>query len=321
MILRYLLRRILLLGVTILISSLIIFLICRLLPGDVARVLLGREAGEAALAALRAELGLDRPLPVQYLDWLRGFITGDWGISYSTRQPIRPLVFERLSNSLLLASATLLLALPLGIGLGVWAGWRAGKPDDTVINVSLLSVTGLPEFVTGLLLIDLFAFRLRWLPANSSIRPDATLIEIAPQLALPAITATLVLLAYIARLTRTGVITELRQEYVRTATLKGLSPLAILRRHVLRNALLPTITVIAISLGWLISGLIVVENVYNYPGIGRLLTFAIDRRDLLLLQAVAMITVVIFAVANLLADLLYALLDPRIRLGDEREPA
>ncbi|WP_298400859.1 ABC transporter permease [uncultured Chloroflexus sp.] len=321
MILRYLLRRILLLGVTVLISSLIIFLICRLLPGDVARVLLGREAGEAALAALRAELGLDRPLPVQYLDWLRGFITGDWGISYSTRQPIRPLVFERLGNSLLLASATLLLALPLGIGLGVWAGWRAGKPDDTVINVSLLSVTGLPEFVTGLLLIDLFAFRLRWLPANSSIRPDATLIEIAPQLALPAITATLVLLAYIARLTRTGVITELRQEYVRTATLKGLSPLAILRRHVLRNALLPTITVIAISLGWLISGLIVVENVYNYPGIGRLLTFAIDRRDLLLLQAVAMITVVIFAVANLLADLLYALLDPRIRLGDEREPA
>ncbi|WP_322817272.1 ABC transporter permease [Chloroflexus sp.] len=317
---RYLLRRIVLLGGTVLISSLIIFLICRLLPGDVARVLLGREAGEAALAALRAELGLDRPLPLQYIDWLRGFLTGDWGIAYSTRQPIRPLVMERLSNSLLLAGATLALALPLGIGLGVWAGGRAGKPDDTVISVSTLAVTGLPEFVTGLLLIDLFAFRLRWLPANSSIRPDTSFFETLPQLVLPAITATLVLLAYIARLTRTGVIAEREQEYVRTAMLKGLSPATILRRHVLRNALLPAITVIAISLGWLISGLIVVENVYNYPGIGRLLTFAIDRRDLLLLQAVAMITVVIFTVANLLADLMYALLDPRIRLGNERSP-
>ncbi|ACL24653.1 ABC transporter permease [Chloroflexus aggregans] len=316
---RYLIRRIVLLGVTFLISSLIIFLICRLLPGDVARVLLGREAGEAALAGLRAELGLDRPLPIQYLDWLRGFFSGDWGISYSTRQPIRPLVLERLGNSLLLAGVTLTLALPLGIGLGVWAGWRAGKPDDTMISVATLAVTGLPEFVTGLLLIDIFAFRLRWLPANSSIRPDATLLDIVPQLILPAITATLVLLAYIARLTRTGVVTELGQEYVRTAMLKGLTPLSILSRHVLRNALLPTITVIAISFGWLISGLIVVENVYNYPGIGRLLTFAIDRRDLILLQAVAMVTVMIFAVANLVADLLYAFLDPRIRLGQETE--
>lgn len=317
MILRYLARRVLLLGITVLISSMIIFIICRLLPGDVARVLLGREAGEAALAALRAELGLDRPWPIQYFDWLRGFISGDWGISYSTRQPIRPLVWERLNNSLLLAAATLLLAIPLGIGLGVWAGWRAGKFDDTLISVNTLAVTGLPEFVTGLLLIDLFAFRLRLLPANSSLRPDAGLFEIAPQLVLPAMTATLTLLAYIARLTRTGVINELHQEYVRTAMLKGLAPSTLLRRHVLRNALLPVITVIAISLGWLISGLIVVENVYNYPGIGRLLTFAIDRRDLVLLQAVAMITVVIFAVANLVADLIYVLLDPRIRLDNE----
>lgn len=316
---QYLLRRLILLGGTILISSLIIFLICRLLPGDVARVLLGREAGEAALAALRAELGLDRPLPIQYLDWLIGFVSGDWGIAYSTRQPIRPMVLERLANSLLLAGATLMLSLPLGIALGVWAGWRAGKLDDTLISVSTLAVTGLPEFVTGLLLIDLFAFRLRWLPANSSIRPDTPFFAILPQLLLPAITATLVLLAYIARLTRAGVISELEQEYTRTALLKGLSPLTMLRRHVLRNALLPTITVVAISLGWLISGLIVVENVYNYPGIGRLLTFAIDRRDLLLLQAVAMVTVIIFAVANLLADLMYALLDPRIRLeGEDR---
>lgn len=312
---RYLLRRIGFLLLTLLISSALIFVICRLLPGDVARVILGREASDAAVAALREDLGLNRPLPLQYLNWLAGFVSGDWGTSYSTRQPIRDLVGERLANSLMLAGLTGLIAVPLAIGLGVLAGLRADKPADAVISISSLAVVGLPEFVTGLLLIDLFAFRLRWLPANSSIAPGASFLEALPQLVLPALTATLVLLAYIVRLTRAGVIEELKQGYVRTAALKGLPWRTVVLRHVLRNALLPTITVVAISMGWLISGLIVVENVFNYPGLGRLLTFAIDRRDLPLLQAISMITVLIFAVSNLVADLLYAALNPRIRLG------
>lgn len=312
---RYLLRRLGFLLLTLLVSSALIFVICRLLPGDVARVILGREASDAAVAALREELGLNRPLPLQYLDWLAGFVTGNWGESFSTRQPIRDLVGERLANSLMLAGLTMLIAVPLAIGLGVLAGLRADKPADTAISVSSLAVVGLPEFVTGLLLIELFAFRLRWLPANSSIAPGAGFLEALPQLVLPALTATLVLLAYIVRLTRAGVIEELKQGYVRTAALKGLPWRTVVLRHVLRNALLPTITVIAISLGWLISGLIVVENVFNYPGVGRLLTFAIDRRDLPLLQAISMITVLVFALSNLAADLLYALLNPRIRLG------
>jgi peptide/nickel transport system permease protein len=313
---RYILRRLGFTLLTLLITSLVIFVIARLLPGDVARVILGREAGEAALAALRAELGLDRPVFIQYLGWLGGFLSGDWGNSFSTGLPIRAVVFERLGNSLMLAGLSALFAIPLGLALGVLAGLNEGRAIDNTISISSLAITGLPEFVTGLLLIQVLAFQLRLFPANSSIRPGEGFFTALPQLILPALTATFVLLAYIIRLTRAGVIEELKQGYVRTATLKGLSRPAVIWRHVLRNALLPTITVIAISVGWLISGLIVIENVYNYPGIGRLLTFAIDRRDLPLLQAISFVTVFIFALSNLAADLLYAYLNPRIRLGE-----
>jgi len=310
---RYLLRRIGFLLVTLLITSVMIFLVTQWLPGDVARVILGREAGEAALQSLRSELGLEDPLYVQYFRWLGNFLQGDWGTSYSTRSEILPLVASRLKNSLMLAGLTMLIAVPLAVGLGVLAGLKENEPFDHVISISSLSVVGLPEFVTGLLLIQVFAFRLGLLPANSSIPPNATFREALPMLILPALTATLVLLAYIVRLTRAGVIEELKKPYVRTAYLKGLPHRTVITRHVLRNSLLPTITVIAISFGWLISGLIVIENVFNYPGLGRLLLFAIDRRDLPLLQAITLITVLGFALANLVADLMYAYLNPRIR--------
>lgn len=194
------------------------------------------------------------------------------------------------------------------------AGLNENKWPDHAISVTSLSVVGLPEFVTGLVLIQVFSFTFRIFPANSSIRPSASFSEAFPMLILPALTATLVLLAYIARLTRAGVVEELKKLYVRTAILKGMPRNTVIFKHVLRNALLPTITIIAISFGWLISGLIVIENVFNYPGLGRLLVFAIDRRDLPLLQAVTMITVLGFALANLVADLLYAYLNPKIRL-------
>ncbi|MFU8889069.1 MAG: ABC transporter permease [Trueperaceae bacterium] len=312
---RFLARRLGYLLVTLLVTSFLIFLITQLLPGDVARVILGREASEPALQALRERLGLTRPAPVQYLTWLVAFLRGDWGTSFATEQAIRPLVLERLGNSLMLAGLTLAIAVPLAIALGVAAALRAGRWPDAVISVASLAVVGLPEFVTGLVLIEVFAFRLRWLPANASIAPEAGFLEALPMLILPALTATLVLLAYIARLTRASVLEELGRAYVRTAVLKGLPPRVVLVRHVLRNALLPTVTVVAISVGWLISGLIVVENVFNYPGLGRLLTFAIDRRDVPLLQAISLVAVLAFALANLVADVLYAVLNPRIRLG------
>jgi len=316
---RFLLRRIAFLALTVLLTSLLVFLVTQWLPGDVCRIILGREAGPGAIENCRQELGLNQPLPVQYLNWLGDFLRGDWGISYSTNLPIFPMVMDRLQNSLLLALVTLIISIPFAVTLGVIAGLNANKPIDNTISVGSLAVVGLPEFVTGLVLIQVFSFGLRslglpYLPANSSIPPGASFLEILPMLILPALTAMLVLLAYIARLTRAGVLAELRQPYVRTADLKGLPRRTVIVKHVLRNALLPTITVIAISIGWLISGLVVIENVFNYPGLGRMMIFAIDRRDLPLLQAVTMVTVLGFALANLGADLLYGILNPKIRL-------
>jgi peptide/nickel transport system permease protein len=316
---RFILRRLIFLTLTVLLTSLLVFLVTQWLPGDVCRIILGREAGQGAIENCRLELGLDQSLPAQYLTWLGNFLTGDWGTSYSTGLPIYPIVMDRLRNSLMLALVALIISVPLAVALGVWAGLNENKPIDSTVNVGSLSVVGLPEFVTGLLLIQVFSFGLRdlglpYLPANSSIPPQATFLEALPMLILPALTAMLVLLAYISRLTRAGVIEELKQPYVRTADLKGLPRRTVIGKHVLRNALLPTITIIAISLGWLISGLVVIENVFNYPGLGRLMIFAIDRRDLPLLQAVIMVTVLGFALANLAADLLYGWLNPRIRL-------
>jgi peptide/nickel transport system permease protein len=317
---RYLLRRFGFLLLTVLLTSLIVFLVTQWLPGDVCRVILGREAGENALETCRRDLGLDRPLPVQYLSWLGDFAQGDWGSSFSTRSAILPVVAERLGNSLRLALVTLLISVPVSVILGVIAGLNENKWVDGLINVISLSVVGLPEFVTGIVLIQVFSFGLDRLglpslPASSSMRPGSSFGEALPLLILPALTASLVMLAYIARLTRAGVVEELKQPYVRTATLKGMPRRAVIVKHVLRNALLPTVTVIAISVGWLISGLVVIENVFNYPGLGRLLVFAIDRRDLPLLQAVTMVTVIGFALANLAADLVYGALNPRIRSG------
>ncbi|MFL7893251.1 MAG: ABC transporter permease [Anaerolineales bacterium] len=314
----FLLRRMAFLALTVLLTSLLVFLVTQWLPGDVCRIVLSREAGPAAIENCRQELGLDQSLPVQYINWLRDFISGDWGTSYSTNLPIFPMVIDRLRNSLILALVTLVISVPVAVILGVIAGLNANKPVDTVISVGSLAVVGLPEFVTGLVLIWLFSFGLRdlglpYLPANSSIPPEATFFDTLPMLILPALTAMLVLLAYIARLTRAGVLTELHQPYVRTADLKGLPRRIVVVNHVLRNALLPTITVIAISIAWLISGLVVIENVFNYPGLGRMMIFAIDRRDMPLLQAVTMVTVLCVALANLGADLLYSILNPKIR--------
>lgn len=311
----YFLRRMGFLIIVLLFTSILIFVITRQLPGDVARVILGREAGEEALQALRTELDLDQPGVLQYINWLTRMVRGDWGISYSTRSEIRPLIMERTKNSLILAVMTLIITIPLSVGLGILAGLNEHKPLDHLIGVGTLIVVGLPEFVTGLVLIDVFAFRLKLLPASSAIRPDAGLIGSLPALILPSLTATLVLLAYVSRMTRSGVIEELKKPYIRTADLKGLPRSTVITHHLLRNALLPTITIIALSFGWLIGGLIVIENVFNYPGLGRLMLFAIDRRDLPLIQAIAMITVMGFAFANLAADLIYAFLNPKIRFG------
>lgn len=312
---RYLLRRILLLGLTLLLTSIFVFALTQMLPGDVARLILGRDARPEAIENLREQLGLNAPVTEQYLNWLMGFVQGDWGNAFSSGNPaIRPLVFERLGNSLWLALLTLIFSVPTSIGLGVIAALYENRWPDTLISLFSLSVVGLPEFVTGLVFINIVALQWGWFPASATVPSGAPLGEWLRQLVLPALTATLVLLGYIVRMTRAGVIDELRKPYVRTAILKGLPYPQVIIKHVLRNALLPTITVIALSFGWLIGGLIVIENVFSFPGLGRLLIAAVERKDIPLMQAVVMVVIFFYALANLTADLLYAALNPRIRL-------
>lgn len=312
---RYIVRRVLLLGLTLLITSLIIFALTQLLPGDIARLILGRDATPEAIARFQENFGLDEPIIEQYWNWLTGFVVGDWGQSYSAGNPqVRPLVLDRLGNSLILAGFTLLVSIPLSVLLGVLAALRENSWIDNTISVVSLSVVGLPEFVTGILLINFFAIQLGWFDSTSLISDDFTLGQWLRALTLPAITASLVLVGYVARMTRAGMIDELKKAYVRTATLKGLPPRQIIVRHVLRNALLPTITVIAISVGWLIGGIVVIENVFNYPGMGSLLVTSVEQKNIPMVQAIVMMIVFFFALSNLIADLLYAFLNPRIRL-------
>ena len=310
---RFIIRRFAFVLLILLISSMLIFAATQILPGDVAKMILGRFATAEALANLREQLELDRPMAIQYLSWLGNFVRGDWGISLSTDNPVMHLVISRLLNSARLALVAFVMYVPLGIILGLVAALRRNSMTDQAISIGSLSFIGLPEFVTGVILISIFAIKLKWLPASSAISPEAGFIEALPRLILPGITISLVSLAYITRMTRSSTVEVLLTDYVRTAYLKGLRPFQVLFGHVLRNALLPTVTVIAMGIGWLIGGLIVTESLFSYPGLGRLLLFGIQRQDIPLIQAITMLLVVVFSFSNLLADIIYAYLNPRIR--------
>ena len=311
--LKFLLRRLAFMGLTLLVVSGIIFTVTELLPGDVATSILGNQATAQDLATLRTQMGLDRPPQVRYVEWLSGIVRGDFGESLRLRIDVGPLILERLGRSLVLATLAFSVGVPLAIALGVVAGIYRERLPDQVISVFTLLAVSLPEFVTGALLILVFSTWLRVLPPSSLIQPNATVLETLRSLILPATTLVLVMLAHTARMTRTSMVDVLGSNYVRTAILKGLSWREVIFGHALRNALLPTITVIAINVGWLIGGLIVVESVFGYPGLGRLLIEAIRNRDVPLLQSTTLLIATIYAVANLIADLLYVRLNPRIR--------
>jgi peptide/nickel transport system permease protein len=314
----YVVRRIGFILLTMLLASAIIFAATHLLPGDVAQVMLGQFATEEAVSNLREELGLNRPAYVQYFSWLGNFVTGDWGESMVARQPARPMVMARMWNSALLAAISLLFYVPGGILLGVIAALKQDKAYDHIITGFSMAFVGLPEFVTGVLLISVFSFSLGILPANSSIRPDTSLWEALRYLVLPAVAVSLTGLGYITRMTRASTIDVLNTDYVRAADLKGLPRVQVLIKHVLRNSLLPTVTVVAMGIGYLIGGLIITESVFGYPGLGRLLVWSIQRRDLVLVQSCCMIVVSIYSFANLAADIIYSILNPRIRYGSSQ---
>jgi peptide/nickel transport system permease protein len=310
---RFIVRRLLFMALTLLAISITIFAVTELLPGDVAQAMLGQEATAENLAVVRAKLGLDRPAPVRYADWISDAAHGDLGDSLRMGVPVGPLIAERLGKSLALGGLAFALGVPLAIGLGAVAGVLRNRWPDTVISVGTLVAVSLPEFVSGVLLILIFSSWLRWLPPSSLIDPGTNPFEAMRFLVLPALTLTLVMLAHTARMTRASMAETLDTNYVRTAVLKGVPWPQVIGRHALRNALLPSITVVAMNVGWLIGGLIVVENVFSYPGIGRLMLEAVNYRDVPVLQAVTLVTAGIYTLANLAADVLYAWLNPRIR--------
>jgi peptide/nickel transport system permease protein len=306
-------RRLGLLALVMGIVSVLIFGVVQILPGDVAVMILGTSATPADLTALRQKLGLDRPAPLRYADWMSGAARGEWGTSLLYQVPVRPLVLERLGRSAVLAGLALALGVPLAVGLGVLSALRRGRLVDQAVGLVTLVAVSLPEFIIGTVLILVLAFRFALLPPSSLIDPRASLWQMAPSLVLPTLTLVLALLAHMTRMTRASMLEVLEQPYVRAARLRGLKPRRVVLRHALRNALLPTVGIIAINVGYLIGGIVVVETVFAYPGLGRLMVDAVNHRDVPVIQMAALVIALTYALANLAADLAYAYLNPRIR--------
>lgn len=310
---RFLARRVALVLLTLWLVSLAVFAVSELLPGDVAVFILGQQATPDSLAVLRAQLGLNQPAPVRYVSWLLGFLHGDWGRSLALQVPIGGLVLSRMVNSFVLAGLALVITIPLSIGLGLLAALRHGRAVDRTISLVGLSGLAIPEFVSGVLLIVVFSLTLHLAPASAQIPTGASPLSVLPALVLPALTLTVTLFAYISRMTRASAVEVLNSDYVRTARLKGLPTSAVIGRHVLRNALLPTVTVIGAQIGWLVGGLVVVERLFGYPGLGDLLLFAALNKDVPLLEACVMVVASVYMLSNLGAELLFGVLNPRIR--------
>jgi peptide/nickel transport system permease protein len=312
---RFLLKRLGLTLITLVLISFAVFLVAQILPGDVGRAMLGPYASATEVSRFDHQLGVDRPFPVQYWTWITNFIQGNWGQSYLLSTPVRPLVFQRLLNSLALGAFALLLILPVSIGLGVVAALDQGKFGDRLISIIGLSLIALPEFVIGILLLVVFSIQLGWFPVASSV-PSANPVDIVRQLLLPSIPLMLVLFGYISRMARAGTIVSLNSNYTRTAILKGLPRRVVIRRHVLRNSLLPTITVVSVQIGYLVGALVVIETLFNYPGMGKLVLDSAVGHDIPMLEATMLMVAIIYMVSNLAADVLLAILNPRIRLAE-----
>lgn len=313
----YVARRLALLVFTLLVISLLISALMNLLPGDAVEVIVGNwaRASGSDLAGLRASFGLDLPWYEQYVSWLAGMARGEFGDSIALHHAAMPEIIARLSNSLLLAAPAFVLAVSISLSAGVWAAIRQGTiPDSAILLFTLLGIS-IPAFVVGPLLIVVFSGWLHLLPASSAISSDAPVTSQILLLILPIATIVIEVLAHITRTVRGSMIQALRTPYVRMAQLKGLPPKTVVAKHALRNALAPTVTVIALNVGWLIGGVVVIEQVFSYPGIGSLLIFAIDQRDLPLLRLTVFAIAAIYCFANLIADVIHALLDPRVLHG------
>jgi peptide/nickel transport system permease protein len=311
--LSYLLKRCGLTAYTLIVVSLIVFAVTQVLPGDAATMLLGENATPAALAAVRDRLGLDAPIWVQYGHWLAGVLQGDFGTSLRTGQAVGPVMIEALGRSLLLAALAIGFMLSLAVPLGILAAVRRGRAADLVVGLVSYVGVSLPEFVTATLFGLLFADWLQWLPATGYVPMTENPARSLAHLVLPVLTVSVILVAHVSRMVRSELVDVLHTDYIRAARLKGLTARAVLLKHGLRNALLPTITIVALDVGYLLGGVIVVEEIFALPGIGRQLIVAIEARDLPAIQAGALIMAATYSVVNFAADIAYAWLDKRIQ--------
>ena len=306
-------RRFVLALMTLFIISLIVFMGIEALPGDAATSYLGQAATPESLAALRDEFGLNAPMHKRYLGWLGGIVKGDWGKSMARRKPVTEVIGNRFRNTVVLATAASIVGIPLAIVLGVFAGLMRDKWPDIIISLVAIVGMTLPGFVTATILIYVFAIRLEWFPAVTLVTSDAPVSELLPNIVLPIITLTFVMVAHIMRLVRTNMIDVMLSDYVLMARLKGVPSMTIVFKHALPNAMLPTINIVALTIAWLLGGVAIIETVFNYPGIGKLMVNSITDRDMPLIQAIAIILAAVYIIVNLIADLLTLVLNPRLR--------
>lgn len=304
--------------VTLLLLSVLVFALGQLLPGNIGRAILGPLADARAVAAINHQLGADQPLLAQYLSWSARIVQGDLGTSYAFRAPVAPFIGHALANSAKLAALAFAIVVPLGIAAGVWAALHAGRWLDRALMIVGMSATVVPEFVSSIVLILVFGVWLRWLPTEAGYPVGTSLAGVLSHLVLPALPLVFVLFGYLARMARAGTVEALDADYTRTAILKGLPRRVVITRHVLRNALPPTITVAATQLGYMVGGLVVVETLFHYQGIGSLIYNAATAKDFPMLEAGVLTVGVVYTGAGLVADMLLVALDPRRRTEGTR---
>jgi peptide/nickel transport system permease protein len=315
---RYLLRRLLLGLLTLWLLATIVFAITNILPTDVGRTILGPFAPPETVAALNEKLGTNRPLPIRYVESLAGLVTLNFGDSFVSGQPVLPQVIGAVGRSAKLAGLALLITIPLSIAAGLYAARRRDRFADRAIVLAGVTLSSIPEFVTGTILVVVVGVQLKLLPVLATAPENADIVTQIRFLLLPAIAMAIVYFGYIARMTRAGTIEVLQSDYIRTATMKGLTTAQTMRRHVLRNALVPTVAVIAVQIGYLFGGIIAVEKIFNYNGMGATMLYAAQRKDLPMLTAGVIVIGLVYMLATLAADLIIAWMNPRIRLEAER---
>ena len=310
--LRMVLQRLALGVFTLFLISLIIFFAIELLPGDIAQEILGQAATPETVAAFRADLGLDRPPHVRYLEWLGNAVQGDFGVSLANQREISTLMAARLGNTLFLAAYAALIAVPLAVGLGLMAALYRNSVFDRLVNLATLSSISFPEFFVAYLLILFLSVHAGWFPSISNIRFDMPVGELIYRSFLPALTLTLVVTAHMMRMTRASIINLLASPFIEMARLKGMPPARIILRHALPNALAPIINVIALNLAYLVTGVVLVEVVFVYPGLGQLMVDSVAKRDITVVQATCLIFATFYISINLAADVLSIASNPRL---------